>query len=257
MEYEVGKMFGITGDVAIVTGASGGIGEEVALAMASLGAKVALVDINVTKINDNVSKLKGNGFEVLGIQTDVTNKESVKAMVEQVKKNFGSIDILINCAGVAYLDDAIDFDEQKWDWVIDVNLKGTLLTCQAVGKHMLQQKKGRVVNFSSVRGLQGRPKLSAYATSKGAVNLLTKSLAVEWAKDNVNVNAIAPTFTLTDINRDVLNDKQAYEGVISRIPKRKLCEPQWIVGPVVFLCSPCAEFITGHILYVDGGWTAG
>jgi len=131
------------------------------------------------------------------------------------------------------------------------------LTCQAVGKYMLEAKKGRIVNFSSVRGLQGKAGYLAYAPSKGAVNLLTKTLAVEWARENINVNAIAPIFTLTDMNRSILDDKKRMTGVIGRLPKGRLCETGLLVGPTVFLCSNCAEFITGHILYVDGGWTAG
>ncbi|MDK2800983.1 MAG: hypothetical protein PWP27_542 [Clostridiales bacterium] len=256
MEYEVSKMFGIAGDVAIVTGAAGGIGKEVALGMASLGAKVALVDISEQQLNKAVKEFQEKGFDVIAIPTDVTNEESVQAMAAKTAQHFGKIDILVNCAGVAYLEDTVTFNKEKWDWVMNVNVTGTFLTCKAVGKYMVEQNKGRIVNFSSVRGLQGKAKYSAYAASKGAINTLTKSLATEWAQNNINVNAVAPIFTLTDINRSILDDKKTYEWVISRLPKGKLCETQWLVGPVIFLCSPCSEFITGDILYVDGGWTA-
>ncbi|MBD3305980.1 glucose 1-dehydrogenase [candidate division KSB3 bacterium] len=256
MEYDVNSMFGIAGDVAIITGAAGGIGKEVARGMASIGVKVVIADISATEMGLTVEELKGEGLEVIGIQTDVTDEESVQAMAAEVAKQFGRIDILVNCAGVLYFQETVEFDIEKWQWLMDINVKGTFLTCKAAGKYMLQQKKGRIVNFSSVRGLQGKERYAAYAPSKGAVNLMTKSLAIEWAKDNINVNAVAPVFTLTELSKKILDDERQYNWVISRLPKGRLCEPQWLVGPVIFLCSPCSDFVTGHILYVDGGWTA-
>jgi NAD(P)-dependent dehydrogenase (short-subunit alcohol dehydrogenase family) len=176
-------------------------------------------------------------------------------MVEQVLEQYGRIDILVNFAGVRHLEDAITFPESKWNWVMDVNLKGTFLTCQAVGEQMVKQRGGKIVNVSSVHGHLGRAKDLAYAPSNAAVNQLSKSLAIEWAKDHVNVNVVAPTLTATGINERLHDDDKMYRWVLNRIPKGKLCETEWLVGPIVFLCSPCSEFITGHILYVDGGWT--
>jgi 2-deoxy-D-gluconate 3-dehydrogenase len=255
MEYEVHSMFGIAGEVAIVTGASRGIGKEIAFAMASLGAKVALVSVSATHLYETLSEFRKKGFDVLGVPTDTTNKGSVRAMAKQVAEHFGKIDILVNFAGVKHLEDAVTFAESKWNWIMDVNLKGTFLTCQAVGEYMLQQKKGKIVNVSSVHGLLGRARDMAYAPSNAGINQLTKSLAIEWAKYNINVNAVAPTFTAGGINKHLHEDKKLYNWVSSRIPKGKLCETRWLVGPVIFLCSPCSEFITGHVLCVDGGWT--
>lgn len=255
MDYTEKDMFGIEGDVAIVTGAAGGIGAEIAVAMAALGAKVAVVDMNEEKMAGTVERITATGGDAVAIKTDVTDKKMVEEMAAQVNDRFGKIDILVNSVGIAHLQDAVDFEEDIWDRVMAVNVKGTFLPCQAVGRYMLKQKKGRVVNISSVRGMQGRARDMAYAPSKGAVDQLTRSLAIEWAKDNINVNAVAPIFTLTDINREMLQKKETMDWVMSRMPKGRLSMPSYLVGPVVFLCGQSSEFITGQIIYVDGGWT--
>jgi NAD(P)-dependent dehydrogenase (short-subunit alcohol dehydrogenase family) len=257
MDYDLSSMFGIQGQVAIVTGAGRGIGREVALGMGRLGARIVLADRDAASLAEAEAELRAAGADATAVPTDVTSEASVEALAARAAERYGCIDILVNCAGVLHNEPAIGFDMDKWQLVMDVNVKGTFLACRAAGKRMLERKKGRIVNFSSIRGLQGKDRYHAYGPSKGAINMLTRTLAVEWAKDGINVNAVAPTFTLTDINRSLLADKQMYDWVISRIPKGRLCEPRWIVGPVVFLCSQSAEFVTGAILYVDGGWTAG
>jgi 2-deoxy-D-gluconate 3-dehydrogenase len=256
MNYNLTEMFGIKDTVSIVTGGAGGLGLETASALGQLGSKIAIIDLNEDMLKKAASELEASGIEVLPIVCDITSKQSIESCIAEVCDKWGRIDNLINCAGVAHLEPAETFAEKRWDFVINVNLKGTFLMCQQAGKVMLQQKKGRIVNFSSVRGFQGRACDMAYSPSKGAVNMLTKSLAIEWAEQNICVNAVAPTFTATQINKDILDDKEAYEKIISRIPMKRLAELQDIASSVAFLCSPCSEFITGQILYIDGGWTA-
>ena len=256
MDYDLEAMYGLKDEIAVITGGSGSIGAEAGMALASLGARVILCGRDEHKLSRIKEKCEKRGIDVNIATIDILDRKSVQAVIKDVVDTYGRIDILINSAGTAHLEDAVDFPEDKWDMVMDVNVKGMFLCCQAAGKYFLEQQKGRIVNISSVRGLQGRAKDMAYAPSKGAVDQLTKSLAIEWARYNICVNAIAPTFTLTDINREDLKNKTYHDWVVSRIPKGRLCELPNLVGPIAFLCSPCVEFVTGQILYVDGGWTA-
>lgn len=256
MEYNLEAMYGLQDEVAVITGGSGSIGAEAGLNLASLGAKVVLLGRNREKLQKIQEEYKARNITIDIGTMNILEKDSVQETMKNIAKTYGKIDILINSAGVSHLEDAVDFSEEQWDLTMGVNVKGVFLSCQAAGKYFLQQKKGRIVNVSSVRGLQGRARDMAYAPSKGAVNQLTKSLAIEWAPYNICVNAIAPTFTVTDINREDLKNKEYHDWVISRIPKRKFCEVKYLVGPIAFLCSPCMEFVTGQILYIDGAWTA-
>jgi NAD(P)-dependent dehydrogenase (short-subunit alcohol dehydrogenase family) len=256
MVSEIEQAFGVSGKVALLTGAAGGIGGGIAAALARARVKLALIDINKKALATAKECLQRLGVEVVALECDITKKPEVISTVNKVVATFGTLDFLINCAGLSYLEPTPDFDEQKWDLVIGVNLKGTFLLCQAAGRVMLEHEFGRIVNFSSVRGLQGRAGDTAYAPSKGAVNQLTRSLAIEWATKGINVNAIAPSFTLTEMNRDQIENEDTYRWIMTRLPKKRLCTVQDLAGPTMFLLSPAAEFITGHILYVDGGWTA-
>jgi NAD(P)-dependent dehydrogenase (short-subunit alcohol dehydrogenase family) len=186
----------------------------------------------------------------------VTDETSVQAMVRRVVAELGRIDILINSAGIVSLKPTVEFPVEEWQQIMDVNLRGTFLCCKEVGKVMLAQGRGKIINMSSVRGLQGRANDPAYPASKGAVNLLTKSLAIEWAQRGINVNAIAPTFIRTDLNAFLLDDPATRDWVLSRIPMGRVGQIWDLFGLAVFLASPASDFITGQTIYLDGGWTA-
>jgi gluconate 5-dehydrogenase len=255
MEY--GALFRLDGKIALVVGGYGGIGTELCHGLSYHGANVVVVGRDGMKAQKIAQDIKTSGKDALGIQCDVTKADEVRQMVREAVLHFGRIDILINCQGAQVDTPAENFKEEDFDYVLDVNLKSLFLVSQAVGKIMITQKKGKILNFSSVRSLLGiRSGYIAYCSSKGAVNMLTKQLASEWAKYNINVNAIAPTFFRAGQAVAYLKNKQFYETLVNRIPLGRVGETVDLVGATIFLSSAASDFITGQILFVDGGVTA-
>jgi len=187
---------------------------------------------------------------------DVTDEAQVQHMVAHMLDTYGGIDVLVNSQGIVELQPSAEFDTAAWQRVIDVNLKSLFLCCKHVGRVMLEQGRGKIINISSVRGFQGRTQDLAYAPSKGAVNQLTHSLAIEWGPRGINVNAIAPVFTRTAMAAPFLDDPAKRNWVLSRIPMKRVGELDDLFGPVVFLASDASNFVNGHVLLVDGGWIA-
>jgi gluconate 5-dehydrogenase len=239
-----------------VTGGSRGLGRGLVLALAAAGAHVVPISRTPAAVETVVKEVRALGQKSLSVPTDVTDEAQVQAMVRRVVDELGRIDILINSAGIVILKPTTEFPLEEWERVVRVNLEGTFICCKEVGKVMLQQGGGKIINMSSVRGLQGRANDPAYPATKGAVNLLTKSLAIEWAQKGITVNAIAPTFIRTDLNAFMLDDPPTRDWVLSRIPMGRVGQIWDLFGATVFLASPASDFITGQILYVDGGWTA-
>jgi 2-deoxy-D-gluconate 3-dehydrogenase len=196
------------------------------------------------------------GRKVLIQRVDVTKISEIHSMVEESMKAFGHIDILVNNAGVNVPQWAVDVTEEAWDKVINTNLKGLFFCAQAVGKVMIQQKKGKIINISSQAGSVGLLQRAAYCSSKGGVNLLTKVLAIEWAQYNINVNAIAPTFLETPFTKPMFEKEGFREYVLGNIPLGRVGRPEDVIGAVIYLASEASNMVTGHILLIDGGWTA-
>ena len=249
-------LFDLTGKVAVVVGGVGGIGRALTLGLAECGADVVVADIQLEHFEELADKMRAMGRKSLAVTVDVTQEQSVADMVKRTLEVFPTIDILVNAHGIAIRKPAVDFPIDEWQKVMDVNIRGTFLTCQAVGRVMIKQRSGKIINLSSVRGRYGLPAdYAAYCPSKGAVDTLTRTLACEWAKHNVLVNAVGPTIVETALTRPALADPKYAQMMKARIPLGRWGMPEDIVGPVVFLASKASDFVTGQIVYIDGGVT--
>ena len=254
-------VFQLDGKIAIVTGGGKGLGKVMANALALFGAEVVIADIDSNLAETTAQEItQQRGGKTQAVQVDVTKKASVEAMVQRTAEEFGRIDILVNSAGITRRGNAQNMPEADWDDVIAVNLKGTFLSCQAVGRKMIEQRYGKIINIASVVGQRGLfhplDYATSYCASKGGVIQLTRTLAAEWAQYNILVNAIAPTYFLTDMTRPLLENKEFSEYLKWKIPLGRPGNTDELVGPVVFLASDASSMITGHILNIDGGWTA-
>ncbi len=248
--------FRLDGKVALVTGAARGLGRACALALADAGADVALGLRDASTAPDLVQDIESIGRRALSLQMDVSSMEQIKSAVEKAVKHFGRIDILVNNVGVAPANPAEKVTEEDYDTTMDLNVKASFFTAQAVGKQMIKQGGGRIINMSSQAGFIALQDEAIYCTSKAAINHLTRNLASEWAKFNITVNAVAPTFIETPGTEPWLNDPEFRQSVIDRIPLGRIGKPVEVAGPVVFLASDAASLITGSVLLIDGGWTA-
>jgi NAD(P)-dependent dehydrogenase (short-subunit alcohol dehydrogenase family) len=255
---EIKRLFDLTGKVAIITGGSGGFGRAVSIGLAAHGADVVVTSRTLSSLEEVAHEIRKLGKKALPISCDVTDPKSVDSVVHQTVEEFGRVNILITGAGIAMRSPAEEMSIEDWQKVMEVNVKGTFLCCQAVGRVMIKQGGGKIITVSSVRGLLGHPGgYSAYGTSKGAIHLLTRQLACEWAKYRINVNSIAPNIFRTALTEPILKDEKMYNLFLSRIPWGRFAEPEDLIGASVFLASGASEFVTGQILYVDGGSVAG
>jgi len=245
----------LTGQVALVTASSKGIGKACALALAESGADIILGLRQLSAGKGLVQQIQKMGREVLPVQMDVTKMDEITEAVQAGYKRFKRIDILVNNAGIGAPNPAERVTEKDFDDTLTVNLKGTFFTSQAVGKIMIKQKRGRIINICSQAGFVALPTESVYCMTKAAIVHLTKCLALEWAPYNILVNAVAPTFITTPGTKKWLDDKDFRASVRKRIPLGRIGKPEEVAGPVVFLASPAASLITGETIMVDGGWT--
>lgn len=250
------ELFDLTGKTALVTGATRGLGEVAAMALAGAGAKVAVCGRSQEDMDRVCAQIKGQGGQAVGVAMDVLQKAKVEQGVAEALEALGSIDILVNNAGVNHRVPVLEFPEDEWDRILATNLKGYFLMAQAVVPQMLERGYGKVINMSSILGTVGLPQQAAYAASKGGVDQLTKVMALEWAKEGVRVNAIGPTYFETELVAPLRDDPERFNFINERTPMGRWGYPHELEGIVVFLAAPGSDFITGQTIYIDGGWTA-
>ncbi|WP_298830159.1 glucose 1-dehydrogenase [uncultured Planococcus sp.] len=249
------EIFNLSGKVAIVTGASKGIGRNIALLLAEAGADLAIIARNEEELQMLSEEIEAKGRRVLAIPADLMDIESTSTIVKQVFKEYGKIDILINNAGTNIPKPAIEITEQEWDLVTDLNVKSLFFITKEVGRYMQKQKAGKIVNITSQMAFVGYYNRSVYCASKGGVTQMMKALAIEWAPYQINVNAIAPTFIETSMTKNMFKDEKFKNEVLSRIPLGRLAKSEDLYGAILYLSSGASDMVTGHTLVVDGGWT--
>lgn len=248
--------FRLDGRVAVVTGASKGIGRDVAVALAGAGAAVGLVARSGDLLAEVADEIRAAGGTAVPIVVDLADVASIRRGIATAVDQLGRLDVLVNNAGLGANHPAVDVTEADWDAMMDVNLKGLFFACQAAGQVMLDAGWGRIVNMSSQAGVVGIPDHAVYSASKGGVNMLTKVLALEWSGRGVTVNAVAPTFVYTPGTAERLDDPAYRTAVEARIPAGRVAATSDVAAAVLYLASPDAGMVTGTVLLVDGGWTA-
>jgi NAD(P)-dependent dehydrogenase (short-subunit alcohol dehydrogenase family) len=250
-------MFELTDKTAIVTGASRGIGAAIALGLARYGADVVVMSRNLSSLSEIAKRIRGLGRKSLAVKADIGISEDIDSAVDKVLEHFQRIDILVNNAGISpVLKRAEEMTKADWNAVIGVNLTGTFLCSQAFGKVMIKQMDGKIINITSVGGTVGFPRQAAYCATKGAIIQLTRVLALDWARYNIQVNAVGPAYIETDLTEDMRRSKVISEDLLRKTPMGRFGKPEEIVGAVIFLASDASSYMTGQTIYVDGGWLA-
>jgi NAD(P)-dependent dehydrogenase (short-subunit alcohol dehydrogenase family) len=239
-----------------VFGGTSGLGNSIALGFAQAGADVVAVSRRGGEVKKTAAEIRALGRRTVEATADVTSRSDIQRVIDLMLRQLGRIDVLVNSAGTTKRVSSLELADEDWNRILDTNLKGTWYTCQMVGRVMKEQGNGRIINIASLGGLVGSHEVTAYCASKGGVVMLTRSLAVEWARYNITVNALAPGVFETPLNRSIINEPGRKASILSRTPMRRFGNPEEIQGAAIFLASDSASFVTGEILAVDGGFLA-
>lgn len=250
------SIFDLHGKTAVIVGGTTGIGRSLALGLADAGADVVASSRRPDQVAKVSAEIEAKGRKSLPLTSDVRDRKSIEVLRDRTIEAFGKVDILINCAGTTKRAPSVDFPEEIWNEILETNLTGTFRGCQIFGKHMLERGYGRIINIASITTFVGMFEVAAYTATKAAVGSLTKSLAVEWTRHGVLVNAIAPGFFRTDLNKNLLDNTPRGRELLVRSPASRFGKTEELVGAAVYLASDAASFVAGEILVVDGGFLA-
>jgi gluconate 5-dehydrogenase len=252
----ISKLFDLSGRTALITGSSAGIGYALARGLSSAGATVILNGRNEARLTRAASTLRSDGATVHVSNFDVTDANSVNTAIAHLEDHVGAIDILVNNAGIQRRAPLDEFSIAQWDELMRTNLDSVFLVGQAVARHMIPRRRGKIVNICSVQSELGRPNIAAYTASKGAVKMLTKGMAIDWGPHGLQVNGLGPGYFKTELTEALVNNPEFSNWLIGRTPSRRWGDVEDLIGAAVFLASDASNFVNGHILYVDGGVTA-
>jgi gluconate 5-dehydrogenase len=250
------NLFSVKGKKVLITGSAGSLGSGYAEGLAERGATVILNDRDQNKLQAAVDILKEKGYKAYGSLFDVTNSTQIADAIKQIKKEVGVIDVLVNNAGINLRAPLHEYSDDDWDKVIGINLTGTYKVSKEVVQEMIKQKSGKIINIGSMQSELGRPTIAPYAASKGGVKMLTKGMAVDWAKYNIQVNGIGPGYFKTDMTKPLYENPEFDAWLCSRTPSNRWGDTKELLGALLFLSSDASNYVNGHMLYVDGGLLA-
>ncbi len=250
------NIFSIKGKVALVTGSTGALGNAFARGLAQHGATVILNGRNKVKLNEKVQELLDMGFNAYGYAFDVTCKEELNSAISQIENEVGPVDILVNNAGINLRAPLEEYKDEDWDKVIGLNLTAPYMVAKAVVQSMIKRKSGKIINIGSVQNELGRPTIAPYAASKGGLKMLTKGMAIDWAKYNIQVNGIGPGYFKTEMTKPLYENPEFDAWLCGRTPSKRWGDPEELIGALLFLASGASSYVNGHMIYVDGGLLA-
>ena len=248
--------FSLEGKTAVVVGGTSGIGKSISLGFAESGANVVPTGRRAEEVSKTAAEVRAKGVRSLEVPCDATSRESLQELIDKTVTEFGGIDVLVNSAGTTKKMPSVDFPDEDWHRILNINVNATWYACQMVGRVMKGQAKGKIINIASVASFVGLNEVTAYCTSKGAVAMMTRTLGCEWAKHGINVNGIAPGVFETPLNRTMIHQPERKQKILSRTPMGRFGNLDELQGAAIFLASPASDFVAGEILAVDGGFLA-